>query len=118
MHTTSPNTLVSSSEVDGTEVYSRNGDEIGHVDHIMIDKKSGTVAYAVMHFGGFLGFGEDTHHVPWKKLDYDVSKGGYVTDITEEQLKGAPARASDWSTNRDWEQRTHEYYRVPPYWGL
>jgi hypothetical protein len=42
----------------------------------MIEKPSGTVAYAVMSFGGFLGLGEEEHTVPWNKLTYDTSLGG------------------------------------------
>ena len=61
----------------------------------MIEKLSGTVAYAVMSFGGFLGLGEEEHTVPWNKLTYDTSLGGYRTDITEEQLRGAPTLYRD-----------------------
>lgn len=111
-------TLISSTDVNGTEVYSHDGNNVGHIDHLMIDKKSGKVAYAVMHFGGFLGMGEESHSIPWDKLRYDTGKNGYVTDITEEQLKGAPERSREWHSDRDWEQRTHDYYSVRPYWGI
>ena len=43
-----------------------------------------------MSFGGFLGMGADEHTIPWEKLNHDTSLGGYRTDITEEQLEGAP----------------------------
>lgn len=59
--------LVSSDDVDGTDVYGNDGAHIGTIDHLMIDKQSGRVAYAVMGFGGFLGLGEDHHPVPWGK---------------------------------------------------
>ncbi|HLY44311.1 MAG TPA: PRC-barrel domain-containing protein [Stellaceae bacterium] len=48
--------------------------------HLMIDKFTGQVDYAVMSFGGFLGIGESYHPLPWKSLDYDLSLGGYVVD--------------------------------------
>ncbi len=47
--------LIGSDKVEGTKVYRSNGDKIGHVERVMIDKRSGKVAYAVMGFGGFLG---------------------------------------------------------------
>ena len=47
--------LVSSEDVEGTTVFDRLGNEIGEIDHLMIDKISGRVRYAVMSFGGFLG---------------------------------------------------------------
>jgi hypothetical protein len=52
----------------------------------MIEKISGRVAYAVMSFGGFLGMGTEEHAVPWNKLTYDTSLGGYRTDIPEQQF--------------------------------
>ena len=36
-------------------VYDPSGNKIGAVDHLMIDKVSGNVRYAVMSFGGFMG---------------------------------------------------------------
>ena len=116
MTATSHSSLVSSSDVNGTTVYSRDGTHIGSIDHLMIDKQSGKVAYAVMGFGGFLGLGEDHHPVPWGKLEYDTTKERLVTDITEEQVKGAPTRSDGWVTDREWERRTHEHYMVPNYW--
>ena len=108
--------LVSSSDVNGTVVYGSDGSNIGTIDHLMIDKQSGKVAYAVMGFGGFLGLGEDHHPIPWGKLRYDTTRNGFVTDITEQELSGAPARSDNWYADRDWEQRAHAYYGVPQYW--
>ncbi len=116
MDNATQSSLVSSSDVTGTEVYSRDGSHIGSVDHLMIDKKSGKVAYAVMGFGGFLGMGEDHYSVPWSKLQFDAGKNGFVTDITEQEVKGAPVRSDNWFADRDWEQRTHQHYRAQSYW--
>src|ERR1700719_4646550 len=33
--------------------------------------------------------------IPWNKLTYDTRLGGYRTDITEQQLQGAPAFSRD-----------------------
>lgn len=117
MNEMSPNSsLIRSSDVNGAAVYGSDGAKVGHIDHLMIDKQSGTITYAVMGFGGFLGMGEDHHSIPWQKLTYDINKQGYVTDITEEQLKGAPERSDEWHRDRGWEQRTYDHYDVPYYW--
>jgi sporulation protein YlmC with PRC-barrel domain len=112
----SNSTMVSSAEVNGTEVYSPTGDHLGQIDHLMIDKVSGQIAYAVMTFGGFLGIGAGEHPVPWKKLSYDTNLGGFVTDITQEQLTGAPTWSEGWYDDRDYQRRSHDYYGVSPYW--
>jgi hypothetical protein len=113
--------LIESDRVEGTAVYDPQGNHLGSIKRMMIEKIGGKVAYAVMSFGGFLGMGEDEHTIPWNKLDYDTSLGGYRTDITEEQLRGAPAFSRD--RNYDWldrqrEQDLHDYYRAPYYWGV
>lgn len=108
--------LVSSADVDGTEVYGRDGSHIGSIDHLMIDKQSGKVAYAVMGFGGFLGLGEDHHPIPWGRLNYDTAKGGFVTDVTEEEVSGAPRESDNWYADRDWERRAHDHYGATGYW--
>ena len=59
--------LIGSDKVEGTAVYGRDGRNIGSVQRVMIDKRSGKVAYAVVSFGGFLGMGEDYYPMPWSK---------------------------------------------------
>ncbi len=107
--------LISSQKVDGTAVYNRNGDRLGTVDHMMIDKFTGQVEYAVMSFGGFLGVGESYNPVPWKSLTYDVNLGGYVLDADRARLESAPrfqsTRQPNWS-DRAYRDRVDEYWTV------
>jgi hypothetical protein len=113
--------LIESDRVEGTTVYDPQGNDIGSIKRLMIEKVSGKVAYAVMSFGTFLGMGGDEHTIPWNKLEYDTTLGGYRTDITADQLRGAPAftrdRDYEWS-DRERERELHDYYRVPYYWGI
>ena len=71
-------------------MYRLNGDNIGQIERVMIDKISVKVAYAVMSFGGFLGIGEDYYPLPWSVLTYNPTLGGYEVEITDQQLKNAP----------------------------
>ena len=82
--------LIASDKVEGTAVYDRNGTKLGTVYNFMVEKRSGHVAYAVMSFGGFLGMGASYHPLPWNQLTYEPAQGGYVVDLTREQLEGAP----------------------------
>ena len=109
--------LIAASKVEGTGVYNRRGESLGSVYDLMIDKRSGQVAYAVMSFGGFLGMGQSYHPLPWDVLDYDERQGGYVVDLEKERLQNAPSYGvndtPDWS-NRDFGRRINDYYGVPP----
>ena len=110
--------VIESDRVEGTAVYNPNGKHIGTIKRLMIEKVSGRVTYAVMTFGGFLSIGSHEHTIPWDKLRYDTRLGGYRTDITEEQLRGAPSVFADrevWP-DRPREQEVHDYWRIPPYW--
>jgi sporulation protein YlmC with PRC-barrel domain len=112
--------LIESDRVEGTTVYDRSGNNIGSVKRLMIDKMSGRVAYAVIVFNTFLGLGGEEYTLPWSKLNYDTSLEGFRTDITEEQLRGAPIfyRDRDYAWNdRRRERELHEYWGAPFYWG-
>ena len=88
--------LIASDKVEGTAVYDRSGEKLGSVYNLMLDKRSGQVAYAVLSFGGFLGMGTSYHPLPWNQLTYEPGQGGYVVDLTKQQLEGAPTySASD-----------------------
>ena len=109
--------LISSEDVEGTTVYGAGKETVGEIDHLMIDKLSGQVIYAVMSFGGFLGLAHSHYPVPWAALKYDTSVQGFRTGITEQQLKDAPEFSDDnWFSDRNWETATHSHYGVKPYW--
>jgi hypothetical protein len=111
--------LIASDKVEGTEVYRPNGDHIGEIERMMIEKRSGKVAYAVMSFGGFLGMGEDYYPLPWSVLTYNERLGGYEVNISDEQLKGAPKfrRDEDWDwSDRERSRQIYDYYGATPYW--
>ncbi|KAF0119757.1 MAG: hypothetical protein FD152_4390 [Xanthobacteraceae bacterium] len=79
------------SRVTGTSVYNPQGEKIGHVEDIVLDKMSDKVMFAVLGFGGFLGIGERYHAMPWSMLDYDKERGGYVVSLAREVLEKAPS---------------------------
>src|ERR1700674_1608339 len=110
--------LISSDKVVGTAVYNRQGENLGSVYGLMIDKHTGQVAYAVMSFGGFLGMGESYHPLPWRVLTYDTRQGGYVVDLDRSRLDAAPSYTSsappNWS-DRTYGHRVDDFYGVPPY---
>lgn len=115
--TVHPNhSLISSEDVEGTNVYDPKGNKIGGIDHLMIDKVSGRVTYAVMSFGGFLGLGHSHYPIPWSSLKYDPPLDGYVTSITEAQLRDAPSFSDDSWGDRNWETRVHRHYGASEYW--
>ncbi|MFV3077832.1 PRC-barrel domain-containing protein [Niveispirillum fermenti] len=109
---------ISATKVNGTDVYSSEGEKIGHVDDIMLNKRTGSVAYAIMGFGGFLGMGERYHPLPWSVLTYDTEREGYVVPLAKARLEEAPSYtpAELGKDDRRWRDMVFTYYNVPPYW--
>lgn len=87
--------LIGSDKVEGTPVFRPGGEQIGAIERVMIDKRSGKVAYAVMSFGGLPGLGHDHYPVPWSLLTYNTRLGGYEVDLTDAQLAGTPSPTSE-----------------------
>lgn len=112
------NSLIAAERVEGTDVYNMQGEKLGTVDDIMIDKVSGKAIYAIMSFGGFLGIGEKYHPLPWSALTYDERKGGYVVNLDRRQLEGAPTydMDTDFSWTPDYGRQVDRYYNAPSYW--
>jgi len=107
--------LIASDKVEGTKVRRPNGATVGEIMRVMIEKRTGQVAYAVMSFGGFLGIGSDFYPLPWDRLTYNPRLDAYELDITEEQLRKAPkfdkGAASNWSAEEG--KRISDYYNLP-----
>jgi hypothetical protein len=116
-----PHSLIASDRVEGTPVRRPNGQKVGTIQRLMIDKVSGNVAYAVLAFGGFIGLGQKHLPIPWARLTYDLDSEAYQLDLSDEELGKAPAFEAD--EEFDWGDRSqeiivHNYYRTPHYWGV
>lgn len=124
MAETSTHELITASRVKGTGVYASNGERIGHVEDLSIDKVSGQVRYALLSFGGFLGIGEKFHPLPWSVLDYDVAKAGYVVPLGEAALRTAPSYTKSeleafGAGDQSYRETLYAYYAnfgAAPYW--
>src|SRR5580658_3877511 len=97
--------LISADKVTGTSVYNRQGEKLGSVYDLMLNKVNGQVAYAIMSFGGFLGMSESYHTLPWRALSYDTRQDGYVVDIDRRRLEAAPKNTA--SAEPNWADRSY-----------
>ena len=113
-------TAILASKVKGTPVYNTQGDKIGTVEDIVLDKGSNNIMFAVLGSGGVLGMGEKYRPIPWSVLDYDPQKGGYVVPLDRNRLDKAPAYGMEVLTRNDGGgaimTETYSYYKVPAYW--
>ena len=113
--------LISSRRVEGTSVYDEAGEKLGTIHSVMIGKRSGQVAYAVLSTGGWLRMGTKVHAIPWELLTYDVDRDGYVVSIARERLEQAPTMTlddGDRPIDREDQERVSAYWGTLPWWGL
>ncbi|WP_234682163.1 PRC-barrel domain-containing protein [Bradyrhizobium monzae] len=107
-------TMVPSDRVEHVAVYGCDGTKLGTVERLMLDKASGTVAYAVIKTGRLLG----THHhypVQWSALKYDPGRQAFQVELTPEQLSSGPCEVD--GDEFDWGDRSPPYQH-PNYWSI
>lgn len=108
--------LISTDDIRGKSVHGRDGDKIGTIDKIIIDERTGHVAYFVVSTGGFLGLGQSYHPIPWAAFRYDEKRSGYAVAIDRRLLEGAPSFRPDSAPVFDeaYGRRVTDYFRIPP----
>lgn len=118
--TTPAPAMMSAGTLTGDDVYNPQGEDLGEIKEIMLDMRSGRVAYAVLSFGGFLGMGEKLFAVPWGALKLDAANKRFVLNVEKERLETAPGFDKDhWPDMADqtWGRDIHTYYGTTPYWN-
>jgi len=97
----------------GDDVYNLQDEKLGDIKEIMLDMSSGTVAYAVLSFGGLLTVGEKLFAVPWDALKLDTVNKRFLLDVDKDNLKNAPGFDKDnWPDMADqtWINEINSYY--------
>jgi sporulation protein YlmC with PRC-barrel domain len=105
--------LMGATTLVGDDVCNPHGEDVGEIKEIMLDMRSGEVAYAVLSFGGFLGMGEKLFAVPWRALQLDTENKRFVLNVDQDRLKNAPGfHKSNWPDMADqsWAREIHTYY--------
>src|SRR5512140_3590467 len=104
----------------GDTVVNRQKENLGKIEHLMIDVETGRVAYAVLSFGGFLGMGDKLFALPWSALRTHLSDpSSFVLAASKERLAAAPGfDKNNWPdfADRKWGGTIYDYYQIKPYW--
>lgn len=105
--------LLQSNKTDTMQVRSRDGDKIGSVYAMMVNKRTGHTLYAVLTIGGFLGMGRAYYPLPFSLLQFDPVNDTYIVTIERRVLEGGPS----WAANppefdQAYADRVSKYYDV------
>ena len=74
-------------DIIGTRIKSSDGKDLGEVDQLLIDTRTGKVSYAVIGVGGLAGVGEKKVVVPWSELKMSPTAEGKKNAIVMDQAK-------------------------------
>jgi sporulation protein YlmC with PRC-barrel domain len=105
----------------GDKVVNLQNEDLGKIEHLMIDLATGRIAYAVLSFGGFLGMGDKLFAIPWSALTVDTVEKRFILKVDKELLKLAPGFDKErWPNmaDRAWGTQVFKYYGAKPYWDL
>jgi len=107
--------LQRASELIGKKVENESGENLGKIEEIVIETSDGSVAYAVLSFGGFLGIGDKYFAIPWQALKENHPKKVCVLSVDKERLKNAPGfDKKNWPdmARPEFRDEIHKFYNV------
>ncbi|EWY36213.1 hypothetical protein N825_29255 [Skermanella stibiiresistens SB22] len=79
--------VMSAGSLAGDGVRNPLGEELGTIEATMVDLTDGRVVYAVMSFGGTLGFGGKLFALPWRALRLNEAEKRFVLDADRDRLE-------------------------------
>ncbi len=104
----------------GLRVQSAQGENLGRVSSLAIDPKDGRVAFGVLTYGGFWGFGAKHVAVPLTAMSLKTDKNGrpdlFVLDMNREQLASAPTFDGNVLPDRKQVEESYRFFGQTPYW--
>ena len=112
--------ILAADTLTGDKVVNRQKEDLGTIEHLMIDVEKGRVAYAVLSFGGFLGIGDKLFAIPWSALAVDTGEERFILNVDKQLLKHAPGfDKAHWPDMADhaWGTEVATYYGAKPYWN-
>ncbi|MBA2585946.1 MAG: PRC-barrel domain-containing protein, partial [Chthoniobacterales bacterium] len=129
--TTTTTGYMPTSTIIGSKVRTGNGEEVGEIKDVVLDRNTGCMAYTVLSTGGSGSAGASTSRttrtttktvaVPWSVFTPGTDARTYTVRIDRERIYNAPA----WEVSRideysrpDYINSVYGYYGVTPSFGV
>jgi sporulation protein YlmC with PRC-barrel domain len=94
--------FLSCAAVQGETVLNQRGEELGHIEQILLDVPSGEIAFAVLARGGVCGLGQKLYAIPWSHFSFDPRRRGFVLDSEVARIASVPGFDPDlWPARPD-----------------
>jgi sporulation protein YlmC with PRC-barrel domain len=118
--------LALGSELKDAEVESMGGENVGHVEDLILDPKEGRIAYVVLEIDEIENLADKQYAVPIEVLQIsrDPQEDGALrisaTGLDEARLSRAPAfDSAAWErmSNPIWVREVYTFWNLDPYWS-
>ncbi|HEX5169015.1 MAG TPA: PRC-barrel domain-containing protein [Cyclobacteriaceae bacterium] len=98
----------------GDGVENMREENLGKIDNLMVNLRTGDIEYAIIEFGSFLGMGGKLFAIPFTEMKIDPAHKKFILNREKDDLKNIPGFDKDhWPDTND-----HRYFdEVNSYWG-
>ncbi|MDI6875481.1 MAG: DUF2795 domain-containing protein [Methanomicrobiales archaeon] len=106
--------LVSTRDIRDAHVRNTAGEDLGAIESLVLDAVSGQVIYAVLGYGGILGYGEKLFAIPWEAITLRPEEREVIIDAARERLESDPGfDRNQWPRQGDWTLITGPHATAP-----
>jgi len=108
-----------SSDIIGLYVKNKNHEDLGKIDDLVVDMKTGEVRYAAIAYGGVAGIGSKLFAVPWQKMTFmfgepnKANSRHFMLDASKDQFENSQGfDSSHWPNVADpqWGASVDKHY--------
>jgi sporulation protein YlmC with PRC-barrel domain len=102
-----------------SEVVSQEGQEIGKIENVYIEKSRGQVAYAIVSQSRAFGVGKKFFVIPWESLQSEPGDKKLQINVSKEVITSAPTVSSATAkelSDATWLETNFKYYDAQPFW--
>jgi len=97
----------------GVNVTSKEGENLGQVQDLVVDPSTGKIQYALVGKGFMAGLGEKVVPVPWQAVNVSSHKE-FVLNVDPRKVQSAPAWTQIEADKPDYIIRVFRFYELTP----
>ena len=102
--------VMGASTLEGKPIVNAAGEDLGHVEKIMLDVQEGRIAYAVLSIAAGFGAPHKLMAVPWSALVLDTKRGCFALDDAKEWSEKGSGLDRDQCSDTEWHREVGHYY--------
>lgn len=105
-----------SDDVRGRQVKDKQGNGVGTVHDLLVDRQDRKVRFLLVEHGGFLGMGETKSFIPVDAITRITDDAVHINE-SRDHIAQAPRYDPDLIDDRAYHASVYDYYGYMPYWG-